>query len=238
MLSKVRDFKSLIPKQVQQIILLVLGVFVLVRALDGNSRILPFLIAFLPVILILGAVFILAYIGEYFAAHLILFVLVFDEGIRNLFNAVTSYHFFWERFTADFDIYLFLFAIGGIYLLLMCISYLWSGEVKLNLNFKPIAFPVLIFSIWSYVCYGFTTTLIVVLLAILAVSSGSIFAALMVLLFRVIVFPVMIINLIDFKSTKFTDITFWLIALSSFYVIYIIIKEMLKHKHLLLKKEV
>jgi hypothetical protein len=238
MLTFLKGFKSLLNKQVQQLILLAIGVLVLIQALDGNSDFLPFLITLLPLLLFLGSVFLLANLGHLFAAYVVMFIYVFDDGIRNFLYAITSYSFSTEEFTANFDVYLFLTAIVGVYLLFMIISYALSGEISFKLNIKPVLFPMFIFSIWCYVCYGFSATLIIILLSILAVSYGSILASLMIMLSVAISWPLIIIDYIVEDSVKFTNITFWLIALSSFYVIYILVKQMIHHKDTLKIKEV
>ena len=238
MLSFLKGFKTMLNKQVQLIILLIIGVFVLVQALEGNRDFLPFLNALLPMLLILGAVLLLVNKGQMFAAHVVMFVFLFDDGIRSFFSAITSYNFFAEEFTANFDVYLFLTLIASVYLLMMILSYLLSHEVTLKLEVKPIAFPLFVFSIWCYLCYGFSALLLISLLAVFVLSSGSALASLMIMLSVVIRWPLIVISRFVDDTAEFTDITFWLIALSSVYVIYVLIKEMIVYKDTLKIKEV
>jgi len=80
--------------------------------------------------------------------------------------------------------------------------------------------------------------LLISLLAVFVLSSGSALASLMIMLSVVIRWPLIVISRFVDDTAEFTDITFWLIALSSVYVIYVLIKEMIVYKDTLKIKEV
>ena len=227
MVGFLKKFKTMIPEMVQLIILGAIGVYALIRGLDGKSAILDFLGAFLPLSLLLLAVFLLALKRKMLASHLVMLLALFDSGPRNLIATLFSYNFATEKWD-KFDIQLLLAAAAGVYLFMIVISYALDNKESIKLNFKSVMYPFFVFSIFGYLCYGLETTLMILLTSAIVVAFGSNLGGMSILLATVILQPLALIFRIDNKILKFTDVFDWIIYLGSFYVIYILVLAAIK----------
>jgi len=235
MVGFLKGFKNLIPLQIQRIILAVIGLVVLIFELDGNtSDVIDFLGVLLPIGLILLTVFLLDMKKEHFAAHLVLFVAIFSDSILNMIQTLGSYDFFFKEFN-EFGLSLIISFIAATYLLMMIISMILTDGFKMTFG-KPHVFTMLVTSIWIYLCYGFEAAAVLILLSFIVFGFGCALGGYAILLAPVIVWPLVLIRAIINDFTEFLSIYQWLIGLSSFYVIYLLViaglKEFKKPKQL------
>jgi len=227
MVGFLKGFKNLIPLQVQRIILAVIGLVVLIFELDGNtSDVIDLLGVLLPIGLILFTVFLLDMKKEHFAAHLVLFVAIFSDSILNMIQTLGSYDFFFKEFD-EFSLSLIIGFVAAVYLLMMIISMILNDGFKVSLG-KPHIFTVLVTSIWIYLCYGFEAAVVLVLTSLIVFGFGCALGGYAILLAPVIVWPLVLINWFINDITKFISIFNWLIAFSSFYIIYLLVIQALK----------
>jgi hypothetical protein len=227
MVGFLKGFKNLIPHQVQRIILAVIGLVVLIFELDGNtSDVIDLLGVLLPIGLILFTVFLLDMKKEHFAAHLVLFVAIFSDSILNMIQTLGSYDFFFKEFD-EFSLSLIIGFVAAVYLLMMIISMILNDGFKVSLG-KPHIFTVLVTSIWIYLCYGFEAAVVLVLTSLIVFGFGCALGGYAILLAPVIVWPLVLINWFINDITKFISIFNWLIAFSSFYIIYLLVMQALK----------
>jgi hypothetical protein len=223
MVGFIKGFKSLIPELFQWIILGVISLFVLFRTLENNSEILDFFIALLPVAFILFAVFLLVIKKQLLPAHLLLLFAFFDNGLRDLFVGLLSYHFIIEKMLVKIDMILILTAIVSVYLILMVASYLFDFKIPKIDSYKSVYFPYFIFIIFGYFCFGFTNLIMFLLISLIVLFAGSKLGAISILLSSVIAFPFQIIELFVDKAQDNTMIFDWIIYIGSIYVIYVLI---------------
>ena len=228
MISFLKRFKNIVREEFQIIILGVIGIYALIVALDGQSAILSFFEALLPISLILFATLIMVLKSKYIAAHLILLVVLFANGLRSLLRALLSYHFFFENFQITITIHHILSAIVCAYLLMMIVSYAFDFKEKIAIDIKPIWFALLVFSVFSYFCFGFNTTILYVITAFILVVFGSTLGAMAILLSYVINQPLNAIGLFVDEFHRFTTIYDWVIYAASIYVIYVLVITFIK----------
>lgn len=227
MVGFLKGFKNLIPLQVQRIILAVIGLVVLIFELDGNtSDVIDLLGVLLPIGLILFTVFLLDMKKEYFAAHLVLFVAIFSDSILNMIQTLGSYDFFFKEFD-EFSLSLIIGFVAAVYLLMMIISMILNDGFKVSLG-KPHIFTVLVTSIWMYLCYGFEATIVLLITSLIVFGFGCALGGYAILLAPVIIWPLILITWFINDATKFISIFNWLIAFSSFYIIYLLVIQALK----------
>jgi hypothetical protein len=228
MVDFIKGFKNLVPELLQWIILGIMSLFVLFRALENNSEILNFFIALLPVALILFTVLLLGLKKQLLPAHLLLFFVFFDNGLRDLFSGLLSYNFLAERMLVKIDMYLIITAIASLYLILMIVSY--SIELKLNKieNTKSMHFLYLVFMVFGYFCFGFNILFMTVITSFLVLYAGSKLGAVSVLLSSVVAFPFVIIKLFTDKAQDNTEIFEWIIYVASLYVIYVLVLSFIR----------
>ena len=227
MVGFLKGFKNLIPLQIQRIILAVIGLVVLIFELDGNTNdVISFLGVLLPIGLILLTVFLLDMKKEYFAAHLVMFVAIFSDSILNMIQTLGSYDFFFKQFD-DFGLSLIVSFIAAVYLLMMILSMIFTDGFKVTFG-KPHFLTMLVTSIWIYLCYGFEAATVLILLSFIVFGLGCALGGYAILLAPVIVWPLVLIQAIINDISEFLDIYQWLIGLSSFYVIYLLVMAGLK----------
>ena len=210
MLNWIKSFKSIVNEQFQMVVLVVLS---LVAVYDnvGNSRgILSFIQALLPISLILCAIWLLYLSKKFFAAHLMMFIAVFANGISDFARWLFSYHFFFKNFQVTFDLNLVLSLLACAYLILMIISYVMNEGIKLSIVKPVMLWIILIFLAYQYLRFGILSLLLVSLSVLIFLNDdGPELAVLLFLLSSVISTPFIIIGRFVDKIAQFSTIHMW-----------------------------
>lgn len=223
MIGFIKGFKSLIPLQIQRVILAAIGVFILIFELDGNTDdFLILLMILLPIVLILATVALLEMKNFHLGALLVLLIAVFSDDIQVFISALGSYDFFFKDFD-DITPKMILGFVVAVYLLLLILSYMLTEKITLKFDIKSLFFPIFIASVWMYMCYGFNTALPMFLTAMIAFGLGCTMGGLFILLAMPIVQPLVILNFIVNDAAKLLSIFDWLIGIAAIYVVYLLV---------------
>ena len=234
MLSFVKGFKTLIPKNIVMIILVVFCLFALIIQLEGDLAAIDFIGGLLPISLIIFAVLFLEYKGQTLAAHLVVFIMVFSDGLGAFFRAITAYNFGLVEFTSTLDWQMFIGLLICVYLMLYIASFILSGEYKFMFVKSILTFPLLLLSAYLYIRYGLGTLIVSFIPILIALSAGVPLSALALMLCQVINVPVDIMDrILTTDGIKYTSITYWLVSLGALFLIYMFVMLALK----LTKKE-
>jgi hypothetical protein len=228
MIGFLKKFKDMIPELFQIIILGVLALLALYNNLKNNTDIVDILEVLLPMSLVILAVFLLVQKKQMLLALIVFFVTMFNSGVRDLIYAIFSYHFSLKDFLIDIKFDLIIAFVASLYLMMLIISYALSNDKKFELDYKPIAFPLFIIIIFTYFCFGFGSTMIIILMTLLTMSGGSVLAALAIMLSYVIDHPFNMFNRFIDDTTKFSTLFEWLTYAGAFYVIYVLVMAMIK----------
>lgn len=210
MLKWIKSFKSVINEQIQLIALVVLSLIAIYDNVGNSRGILSFIQALLPITLILGAIWLLYLSKKYFAAHLMMFIAVFANGISDFVRWLFSYHFFFKSFQIAFDLNLVLSLLACAYLILMIISYVMDEGIKINVVKPVIIWLILAFLAYNYVRFGVVSLIIVSLTVLIFLNDeGPELAVLLFLLSGVINTPLIMIGRFVDKLAQFTTIHTW-----------------------------
>ena len=206
----VKKMSTTISDQIQMVILAVLSVVTLYVYLSGVNDVLDFIIAFLPIALVLVAVWLLYLDKKVLESYIIIFLVVFANGLTGFIEWLFSYHFSLEQFLITFNINLLLLLLGSIYLGVMIVSYIMNQGLKLEFKRIEHLLLILLFALYLYLANGIVNLLINGLLIVLALSASNKYAMFALLLRLVIASPFIIIRRFVDKVAKFTTIHDWL----------------------------
>ncbi len=210
MMTFVKKMSTTISDQIQMVILAVLSVVTLYVYLSGVNDVLDFIIAFLPIALVLVAVWLLYLDKKVLESYIIIFLVVFANGLTGFIEWLFSYHFSLEQFLITFNINLLLLLLGSIYLGVMIVSYIMNQGLKLEFKIIEHLLLILLFALYLYLANGIVNLLINGLLIVLALSASNKYAMFALLLRLVIASPFIIIRRFVDKVAKFTTIHDWL----------------------------
>src|SRR5690606_18629649 len=93
-------------------------------------------------------------------AYIVIFMIVFANGLANFINWLFSYHFFFESFQITFSVNTILLLIGCLYLGVMIVSYLMNDGLKISFKKLDYVLLVLLFALYLYLANGFVSLII------------------------------------------------------------------------------
>ena len=235
MLNVIKKFQTTINQQFQMVILAVLSMIGLYVYVSGASGFLDVLIALLPIALILVAVWLLYLDKKVLEAYIVIFMIIFANGLTNFIGWIFSYHFFFEDFQITFSINTILLLIGCLYLGVMIVSYLINDGFKISFKKLDYVLLVLLFALYLYLANGIVNLLVNGFLIFLAINASNKFAAFALMLRLVIATPFVIIERFIDETAKFTTIHDWVIELFEIALIVLIVLSVIP---LLTKKKI
>lgn len=211
MLKWVKSFKSVVNEQIQLIVLVVLSLVALYAYVGSARGILGFMQGFLPVLLVLGAIWLLYIKKKYLAAHLVMFLIIFADGLGQFVRWLFSYHFFFKSFQITFDLNLILSLLACAYLIVIILSYVLNDGIHMHVVKPSIILLILVFLLYHYLRDGLYVMLIVGLYVLISLNEdGPELAALLLMLSSVINTPFRILARFIDKTTQFTTVFVWL----------------------------
>jgi hypothetical protein len=227
MFAFVKSLSTKINSQMQMIGLVVLSMIGLYLYLGGADDVLEVTQNLLPIILILGAVWLLFLNKKPLAAHAVLFLVVFANGLNAFINWLFSYHFFFEDFIVNFSINTVMILIACVYLGAIIMSYLLTDGFKVELKNPGHSLLLLLFALYIYLDRGFNALLIVSLYVFLAFNAKQPVAALSLMLCNIITVPFIVVRRFIDEAAKFTTIHDWIMDAFALFLIYLIIVSLL-----------
>ena len=210
MVPFIKKFSTTINYQFQMVILAVLSIVTLYVYLSSVNDFLDFIIAFLPIALVLLAVWLLYLDKKVLESYIIIFLLVFANGLSSFVEWLFSYHFSLEAFLITFHLNILLLLLGSLYLGIMIVSYMMNQGLKLELKKMSHLLLILLFALYLYLSFGFVNLLLNALIIVLAMSASNKYAMFALMLRVVIASPFVIIERFVDKLAKFTTIHDWL----------------------------
>jgi len=227
MFAFVKSLSTKINHQMQMIGLVVLSMIGLYLYVDGADDVLEVIQDLLPIVLILGAVWLLFLNKKPLAAHAVLFLVVFANGLNNFLNWIFSYHFFFEEFLVDFSINTLLILLACLYLGSMILSFLLNEGYKVEIKNPGMPLLLLLFASYIYLDNGFASLIFVSIYVFLAFSAKQPVAALALMLCNVITVPFIVVRRFIDEAAKFTTIYNWILDAFAIFLIYLIIVNLL-----------
>lgn len=227
MFAFVKSLSTKINHQMQMIGLVVLSMIGLYLYVDGADDVLEVIQDLLPILLILGAVWLLFLNKKPLAAHAVLFLVVFANGLNNFLNWIFSYHFFFEEFLVDFSINTLLILLACLYLGSMILSFLLNEGYKVEIKNPGMPLLLLLFALYIYLDNGFASLIFVSIYVFLAFSAKQPVAALALMLCNVITVPFIVVRRFIDEAAKFTTIYNWILDAFAIFLIYLIIVNLL-----------
>lgn len=227
MFAMVKSLSTKINQQMQMIGLVVLSMIGLYLYVDGADDVLEVIQALLPILLILGAVWLLYLNKKPFASHAVLFLVVFANGLNNFLNWIFSYHFFFEDFLVNFSINTLLTLIACLYLGAMLLSFLLNDGYKIELKNPGKPLLILLFALYIYLDNGFASLIFISIYVFIAFNEKQPVAALALMLCQVITVPFIVVRRFIDEAAKFTTIYNWILDAFAIFLIYLIIVNLL-----------
>lgn len=227
MFAMIKKFSSMINQQIQMVILAVLSMIGLYVYVAGANGFLPVIIALLPILLILTAVWLLFLDKKILESYIIIFMLIFANGLTNFLGWIFSYHFFFEDFQVAFSINTLLLLVGCLYLGLMIVSYLMNGGLSVSIKKIDFMLLFLLFALYLYLDAGIVNLLLNGFYLFLAINASNKFAAFALMLRLVIATPLIIIQRFIDEAAKFTTIYTWLMEAFEIALIVLIVLSLI-----------
>jgi len=225
----IKGFKNLFSDAVYTILIVAIAVFSLISAFGSNADLMPFLAAFVPLVLVLASAVGLQLMGKTLAAHLVLILTVFLGAGRTFIYAVTSFDFDSMSFTANFSIEMMLAFVIFVYLFLVVASHLLVGKTGAHLGKSPVLVSATIAFLYFFFRDGFSVAVLKILPPLVALMFGSDFFAIVLLLAGVADVPFVLINHILLATILQQPIGYFLFTAFGLYLAYGAIMALLKH---------
>ncbi len=216
----VKGFKNVIPSMIQTIIIVLLAGLTVGYAIDSNGSIWQTLAILLPVLLVAVAVIGLELKGMRLASYLVLLITSFLGAGRLFILTITSFDFSTFSFNMSFTVELILNVIIFLYLALMIISYGLSEKQTFKLESSDVFISALIAFLFFFFRDGFSTAVLKILPAIIALGFGSKLFAIVLLLAGIIDVPFNLLHII-FNGDLFQQPLYYFIFTA--FAIYLII---------------
>jgi uncharacterized membrane protein YuzA (DUF378 family) len=231
MISLIKNFRKMIPKQFQVIILSFISVFALILRLEGETDVLDFFKALLPIALVLFAVYVLESREKTVVSHLVLFLFVFADYLGTFIRTIFSYNLNTNTFVLSITWQLILGLVVCVYLILIILSYLLTEGAQLKYTKSHLLFPMILVFIYLYIRFGISTAMITLIPIVIVYFVKVPLAVVSLLLSVVIVTPLDMLDVLLSGVAGFTTIFYWLVSLFAFYLIYLLVKELLSSVH-------
>ena len=227
-MSFIKNFKDLVPSTIRLIVITILSLlFAIFSYPGGNFWLIMQVMA--PVALIVFAVIGLEYKGKSFAAHSILLIAGYLNAATAFINLITSFDFQSMSFAVGTPFIKALIAfIIFVYLVLMLLSHMLTGNIGAKYEKSPIWMSALIAFLFFLLRSGFNVALMKLIPPIIALVFGAPFFAVVLLLAGVIDIPFMIINFIVIGNIGSRPISFFLFAAFGLYLIYGAVTTLIK----------
>lgn len=219
-MSFIKGFKDVVPSMIQTIIIVLLAGLTVGYALNNNGTIWQTLAALLPVLLIAIAVIGLELKGLHVAAYLVLLMTSFLGAGRDFMLTITSFDLSSFSFNRAFSLELVINLIVFVYLVLMLISYGFSKSSVFKLEGSDVLLSAIIAFTFFFFRDGFSTAVLKILPAIIALGFGSKLFAIVLLLAGVVDVPFNLLHII-FNGDLFAQPFYYFIFTA--FAIYLII---------------
>ncbi|MBU1142248.1 MAG: hypothetical protein KKH92_01240 [Firmicutes bacterium] len=226
----IKNFKSLFSHTITTVIIVIIAAYVLLTNLGGSGNIWLFLAGLIPLLLVLFAVLGLQLSNKSMASHLILLITLFLGAGRALLLALTSFDFSSFSFSGTFTLELIINSIIFIYLALVVLSGLLSGEFKGGLGSSPVVISAVIAFIFFFFRDGFSGAVLKIFPPVVALMFGSPFFAIVLLLAGVADVPFRFLDVVFNGNLLESPISYFLFTAFAFYLIYGAILGLLKYK--------
>lgn len=210
---------------IQIIILFILCLFPLYMVISNPDEPVFLIQKILSIILIIIALILLLIDKYYFASYTILFLLVYTHGLFDFSKWLLSFNFATFSFMKSFSWPSLVYFLGGIYLLLMSISYLLNGAFTLNKKNLKLDCLIIFFSLLLFLEDGIYTFVFIAVVEFIAIDYKKL-ASLFLMLAKAIIMPFTFLSLA--LKTTLQEIPFYnyFMLLLALYVIFLIIKRM------------
>ncbi|NLN50836.1 MAG: hypothetical protein GX149_04360 [Acholeplasmataceae bacterium] len=207
-------------------VLAALSILAFVYEIYGNTEVIPALQESFTILLSLAAVWFLFKEKHYFAAYAILFLLVYASGLYSFIAWFFSLNFSSSRFLFNFSWFYPFLALGAIYLLLLMISYLLNSRFHFNSQNFKLTPLIIAFSVLMFLTHNIVTFIFIAVVEFIAINYKKL-ASLFLMLGKSIVVPFTLLRLIVNGNIKTTTTGLWLLTFLAFYVIFLIVQEMI-----------
>ncbi len=213
-------------KTLQVVILSFLCLFFLFTTITSGLDLIDLIEASVASILITIAIFLLIHEKHYFAAHSILFLLVYANGLFDFIQWLLSFNFETFSFGSDFSWSIAFFALAGLYLLLTSLIYLFNGDFTFNKKNFKIDQLILFFYLLIFLDHGIYYFIFVAVVEFIAINYKKL-ASLSLMLAKSIAIPFTFGKLVWEKPLLQIPIFNYFLLLLAFYVIFLIINKMI-----------
>lgn len=230
-MSFIKRFKDLFPQPVALIVVVIIALFMVINSYPGGN-VWFILQSMLPVILVALAAVGLQYYHKTVAAHGVLLFYAFLGGLTNFINMILSFNFQTMSFTwpAGSVIETIVGLIIFLYLVLIILSYMMTGDLGAKYSSSPVWMSILIAFAFFLLRNGFNTALLKVVPAMIALLYAMPFFSVLLLLAGLIDIPFNIINFISIGIIGSRPLSYFIFALIGFYLIYLSVKALLEMK--------
>ncbi len=224
MVAWIKSFRLMVSEPLQLVLAGVIAIYTLAFRINYTAGLFPIIGNLITILLLLAAVGLLIYYKKSLAAHAILLLGMYIGGLTAFINVLFSLSFNPLRYAPAFTPELFVNLIIFLYLLLMVVSYMLAGNIKLNpLKGKVLMYACLLF-VFIWIFNGFYSAFTTLVLTLVALFIGTEFSALVLILSAIIVEPFFFINtaINGFLGTRPLNYYLYVIGLLGFIVIFIL----------------
>ncbi|MCR3906257.1 MAG: hypothetical protein NUK62_04430 [Tenericutes bacterium] len=231
MINLIKNFRQILPRQFQVIILAFLSVLAIIIRVEGQTDVLDGLFAFLPIALIVFAVYVLESKHKTLVSHLVLFLFVFSDYLGSFIRALFSYNFSTKVFVTPLSWQMILGLIACVYLILLILSYLLTEGLYLKYVKSDVLLPIILVFIYLYLRFSMATAVITIIPIVIVFLVNLPLAVVALLLSFVITVPIDVIYILIDELARFTTVFYWLVTALAFYLIFLLIKKTLNLVH-------
>lgn len=223
-----KNFKNLFSPVVTTIIVIAIIIYTLTQNV-GGSHIFERLETLVPIILVSIAVIGMQLAKQSLASHLILLLAIYLQAGTALVSAVTSFDFESMSFAATWTVQLIVNAVIFVYLLFYVLSFVLDGKAKYRLQNGPVVTSAIIAFIFFFLRDGFSSAVLKIIPALVALMFGSDLFAIVLLLAGVIDVPFDIIGKIVDGVILDQTIGYFLFSAFALHLTYGAIKGIIKN---------
>lgn len=213
MISFIKQVKHRISKDAQHALFFVIILFSAVISLVNVISVVDFLEIFVVIACTLAAVIFLYLKKRFIASHVVLFLMLYTNGLGTLIRSLFSYNFAVGAFTTQPQWEMFISGIISIYLILMILSYVIDEKITFKFEVSEVLIMIIIGAIYAYVRYGFSSMLLSLIPAVIALFSGVPLAAMLIVICQLIGIPFEILDTLITSGLGGYSIFYYLIRI-------------------------